>query len=70
MPSKSKSKLTFEQIELAAQFFDAAYDNPKLTFVQVAKKILPRGFGKGSSAKQLRKEAKEVFDLERSQNER
>jgi hypothetical protein len=39
-------------------------------FDQVAKKILPRGFGKGLSAKQFRKEAKEVFDLERGQNER
>jgi hypothetical protein len=43
MPSKSKSKLTFEQIELAAQFSDAAYDNPKLTFDQVAKKIPAEG---------------------------
>jgi hypothetical protein len=63
--SKRKPKLTFEQIELAALFTDGAFDNPKMTFDEVAKKILPQGFGKGASGTAFRKESQDTFDLER-----
>jgi hypothetical protein len=63
--SKRKPKLTFEQVELAALFTGGAFDNPKMTFDEVAKTILPHGFGKGASGKAFRKESKVIFDLER-----
>jgi hypothetical protein len=61
-----KSKLTFEQVSLAALFRDGAFDNPHMTFDEVAAKILPRGFGKGAKGKAFRNEAKITFDLERA----
>jgi hypothetical protein len=63
--AKRKPELTFEQVELAALFSGASIDNPNLTFDEVAEKTLPKGFGKGASAKAFRSEAKHVFDLER-----
>jgi hypothetical protein len=66
LTSKSQSKLTFEQIDLAAAFSDAAYDYPKLSFNQVAKNVVPRGFGKGPAAKQFTKDAREIFNQERA----
>jgi hypothetical protein len=63
---KRKSTLTFEQVELAALFTGGAFDNPRMTFDEVAAKILPKGFGKGANGKAFRKEAKETFDAERA----
>ena len=62
----SKSKLTFEQIELVAQSSDAAYDYPKLTFDQVAKKALgPKPLSNAPNSRAFRREAKAVWDQER-----
>jgi hypothetical protein len=62
---KRAPQLNMEQIEIVGRFNDLAWDYPKLSFNEVAKKVLPAGFGTGASAKRFKKEAKEVFDRER-----
>jgi hypothetical protein len=62
---KSIPRLTVEQGEIVASFAAHARDNRELSFQQVAKKVLPEGFGKGARGQRFRKEAKEVFDRER-----
>ena len=59
-------KLTPEQVEVAAQFADHAFDYPGLSFDEVARKVLPKGFGKGPTGTRFKKEAKEVFERERA----
>jgi len=68
MPTKPKSaKLTDAQIELVGQFNDGAFENRKLTFDAVAKKILgPNPFPKTPNGRELKAECKKVFDLERA----
>jgi hypothetical protein len=61
-----KPHLTFAQIEIVGQFSDYAFDYPSLSFNDLAKEVLPEGFGTGSTAKQFRKDAKEVFYPERA----
>jgi hypothetical protein len=60
MPTKKPVLSPLERAQLAAMFSDAAVDYPKLTFDQVAKQVLPSGFGRGSSAKAFRNEAKQI----------
>ncbi len=60
-----KVKLTFEQIELVAQFADYSYEYPRLSFAQVAKKILGKPFPNTLAGREFKKQAKEVFDRER-----
>ena len=38
--SKGRARLSFAQIEVVGQFNDYAWDNPKMTFEEVAKKAL------------------------------
>jgi hypothetical protein len=66
-PDKPKraAKLSFEQQELAVNFYDAANDEPSATFEQVAKKVVPRGFGKSKSCAAFKKEARKMFNLAR-----
>lgn len=44
-------------------FYDAANDEPKATFQQIAKRVMPRGWIKASAA--FKKEARKMFDLAR-----
>ena len=66
-PTKTKrtARLSFEQQELAVNFYDAANDEPSATFEQVAKKVVPRGFGKSTTSAAFKKEARKMFDLAR-----
>jgi hypothetical protein len=66
-PDKTKrtAQLSFEQQELAVTFYDVACDRPHATFEQVAKKVVPRGFGKSKSSARFKKEARKMFDLAR-----
>jgi len=60
-------KLSVAQIELAAQFADHSFDYPKLTFDQVAKKVLGvRPFPATPTGRKFRTEAKAIFDQERA----
>jgi hypothetical protein len=66
-PDKTKrtTKLSFPQQELAVSFYDAACDQPSATFAQIAKRLVPRGFGKSTSGGAFKKEARKMFDLAR-----
>jgi hypothetical protein len=63
MATKTKQELTTEQIEVVGQMNDLSFENPKLTFEQVVRKvginfIVPNG-------KAWEKECREVFERER-----
>jgi len=66
-PDKTKrtAKLSFEQHELAVNFYDAACDEPSATFEQIAEQVVSRGFGKSKSSAAFKQEARKVFDLAR-----
>jgi hypothetical protein len=61
--TKRTPKLSFEQQELAITFYDAANDEPKATFQQIAKRVMPRGWIKASAA--FKQEARKMFTLAR-----
>jgi hypothetical protein len=62
---KRTAKLSFEQQELATNFYDAANDSPTVTFEQVAKQLVPRGFGKSKTSAAFKREARKMFNLAR-----
>jgi hypothetical protein len=66
-PDKTKraAKFSLPQQELAVNFYDAACDEPSATFEQVAKQVVPRGFGKSKSSAAFEKEARKMFNLAR-----
>ncbi len=53
----SISKLTPEQSDIAVSFYDMAVDYPRENFVMIAKRVLPKGFGKSKTATAFKKEA-------------
>jgi hypothetical protein len=59
------SALTFPQLELAICFYDEANDYPKENFDQIARRVVPRGFGKSKTSAAFGKEARKMFDLAR-----
>jgi hypothetical protein len=64
--SKSHARLSFAQIEVIGQFNDYAWENPKLTFEEVAKKALGSNpFPTTPNGRKFRTECKNVFDRER-----
>jgi len=64
--SKGHARLSFAQIEVVGQFNDYAWENPKLTFEEVAKKALgSNSFPKTSNGRKFRSDCKNVFDRER-----
>jgi hypothetical protein len=68
MPArKQAAKLTVAQAEIAAQFADHSFDYPKLSFDEVAQKVLGRKpFPNTPNGSAFRREAKAVFDQERN----
>ncbi len=62
---KRSATLSFEQQELAVNFYDVANDEPKATFEQIAQQVVPRGFGKSKSSAAFKKEARKMFNLAR-----
>jgi hypothetical protein len=64
--SKGHARLSFAQIEVVGQFNDYAWENPKLTFEEVAKKTLGSNpFPSTPNGRKFRSECKNVFDRER-----
>lgn len=55
--------LPIEQSDLAVSFYDTAPDYPKETFAQIAKRVVPRGFGKSKTSAAFKKEAQRMFNL-------
>jgi hypothetical protein len=60
---KRTAKLSFPQQELAVNFYDAANDDPSATFAQIAKQVVPHGFGKSKSSAAFKREARKMFNL-------
>jgi hypothetical protein len=50
---KGKPKISYPQQELAINFYDMACDYPGESFEMIAKRLLPRGFGKSKSVATL-----------------
>jgi hypothetical protein len=67
MPArKQAAKLTVAQAEIAAQFADHSFDSSKLSFDEVAQKVLgPKSFPRTPNGGAFRRETKAVFDQER-----
>jgi hypothetical protein len=64
--SKSQPRLSSAQIEVVGQFNDYAWENPKMTFEEVAKKALGSNpFPRTPNGRKFRTECKNVFDRER-----
>jgi hypothetical protein len=64
--SKGRARLSSPQIEIVGQFNDYAWENSKLGFEEVARKVLgPNPFPKTPNGQKFRNECKEVFDRER-----
>jgi hypothetical protein len=64
--SKSHARLSFAQIEVVGQFNDYAWDNPTLTFEEVATKALgSKPFPRTANGRKFKSECKNVFDRER-----
>jgi hypothetical protein len=63
---KDPLELALEQIEMLANFSDASFDYPALSFEEVARKLLgPEPFKATASGKQFEKECRAMFDRER-----
>jgi hypothetical protein len=68
MPAKkSRPNLSTEQWEIVGQFNDYAADYPRLTFDQVAKKVLGKTpYPSTPTGRKFRTECKAMFDRERA----
>jgi hypothetical protein len=65
--SPKRPALTAAQIEIAGQFNDYAWENPKLNFEQTARKELgPKAFPNTPNGRKFRAECKAIFDAERA----
>lgn len=69
MATRAKTKparLTTAQTEIVGQMNDLSFENPKLTFEQVAKKALgPKPFPRTANGRKFVRECRAVFDRER-----
>jgi hypothetical protein len=58
--------MTSAQVEIAGQFGDYSFKNPKLTFEEVARNNFgPNMFSKTPNGRLFKKECRKVFDRER-----
>jgi len=53
------------QNDLAVSFYDMAADYPGESFEMIAKRVVPKGFGKTKTSAAFRREARKSFDLAR-----
>ena len=61
----TSNKLAFPQLEVAVSFYDRAADFPRESFEQIAKRVVPRGFGKSKTSAAFKREARRMFNLAR-----
>jgi hypothetical protein len=67
MRRKTKANLSMAQIEIVGQFNDHSFENPRLSFDQVAKRILgPKPFPNTPAGRKFKKECRVIFDREHS----
>ena len=57
--------LPLSQLDVAISFYDTACDYPKETFEQIAKRLLPKGFGKSRTRAVFEEQARKMFKLAR-----
>jgi hypothetical protein len=57
-------ELTAEESDLAVSFYDTACDYKNDSFIQVAARVMPVGWGNSTEA--FKREARRMFDLARS----
>ena len=63
---KQAFELTFEQTEMLGKFGGASFDYPKLSFEEVARRLLgPKPFKATTKGKQFKKVCRDAFDRER-----
>ena len=62
----TKNRLTPSQIDLSVSFYDMAADYPRESFEMIAKRVVPKGFGKSKTSARFKKEARRHFELARS----
>jgi hypothetical protein len=60
------TSLSIEQIDLSVSFYDMAVDYPRESFAMIAKRVVPKGFGKSKTSARFKQEAKRHFYLARS----
>jgi hypothetical protein len=68
MPAKHsprKPRLSVAQLAIVGQFSDVAFDYPRLSFEQAAKKFLGAPFPSTPAGREFKREAKRIFDQER-----
>jgi hypothetical protein len=59
--------LSFEQSDLAVNFYDAANDHPDENFSQIAARLVGiHGFGKSKTGAAFEREARRMFNLART----
>jgi hypothetical protein len=63
--SRKRSDLPEAQSDLAVSFYDMAADSPRESFEMIAKRVVPKGFGKSKTSAAFKKEAREMFDSAR-----
>jgi hypothetical protein len=63
MKSPTTPGLTAEQSDLAINFYEAVRDFLRESFEQIAKRVVPNGFGKLKSGAAFKREAKTMFEL-------
>jgi hypothetical protein len=66
MKRKRARVLTAGQSDLAVSFYDMAVDYPRESFSMIAKRVVPKGFGKAKTSARFKQEAKRHFYLARS----
>ena len=64
--TRKRSELSERQSDLAVSFYDMAVDYPRESFAMIAKRVVPKGFGKSKTSARFKQEAKRHFYLARS----
>lgn len=59
-----KDELTSEESDLAVTFYDVACDYKNESFIQIAARVMPKGWQDSTEA--FKREARRMFDLARS----
>ena len=63
--SQKRAEISDTQSDLAVSFYDMAVDHSKESFEMIAKRVVPKGFGKSKTSAAFKKEARRMFDLAR-----
>jgi|ERR1700722_16548868 hypothetical protein len=62
---RKRSDLSERQSDLAVSFYKMAGDYPREGFEMIAKRVVPKGFGKSKTSARFKQEARRMFYLAR-----